>query len=126
VIDRQPFNHYASKLINLIEKKEIKGFVSALTLTNTHYLLKRELNKKIADEFLNDSLKLFSFLDISKKSLQKSIKERFRDFEDDIHYYTSVENDMEYIITRNKKDFRKEKIGILTAEEFLLEMKNAK
>ena len=123
IIDRQPFNHYASKLINLIENKDIEAYVSALTLANTHYLIKKQLNKRIADEFLNDSLTLFKFLSISIESLEKSIIKKYKDFEDDIHYHTSLENKLEYIITRNKKDYKKEKIIVLTAEEFLIKMK---
>ena len=32
---------------------------------------------------------------------------------------------MEYIITRNKKDFKQDKIKVFTAEEFLLKIGNA-
>lgn len=125
IIDRQPFNYYASKLINMIEINAIEGYVSALTLANAYYLIKKELNKKIGDEFLNDCLKLFKFLSISAKSTQKSIQERFKDFEDNIHYFISIENGMEYIITRNKKHYRHENIKVLTAEEFLLKIWNS-
>lgn len=45
--------------------------------------------------------------------------ERFKDFEDGLQYYTAVENQMDLIISRNKKDFESAKIPVLTAKEFL-------
>ena len=41
------------------------------------------------------------------------------DFEDGLQYYSAIENQIDVIITRNKKDFRNSKIPVLTAKEFL-------
>ena len=43
----------------------------------------------------------------------------FKDFEDGLHYFSAIENDQEIIITRNLRDFKKSKIPIMTAEQFL-------
>ncbi len=43
----------------------------------------------------------------------------FPDFEDRLQYYSAMENQIEIIITRNKKDFKNSKIPVLTAKEFL-------
>jgi len=43
-MDREPFSYYAAKLITLTEEKKIKSLVSALTLANTYYIIRKELN----------------------------------------------------------------------------------
>jgi predicted nucleic acid-binding protein len=43
----------------------------------------------------------------------------FNDFEDAIQYYTALENNINTIITRNKKDFKTSKLPVLTAKEYL-------
>ena len=43
----------------------------------------------------------------------------FPDFEDGLQYYSAIENDIDIIITRNKKDFKNSKLPVLTAKEFL-------
>jgi len=43
----------------------------------------------------------------------------FTDFEDGLQYYSAIENEIDVIITRNKKDFKNSKIPVLTAKEFL-------
>ena len=42
-----------------------------------------------------------------------------KDFEDAIQSFAAEANDLEIIITRNKKDFSNSKLKILTPEEFL-------
>lgn len=122
IIDRQPFSLYAIELIDLIEKKKIKGFVSPLVLANCFYIIQREKGKEISKSFLQDSLKLFSFIDNTKTDLELAIKNGYKDFEDDLHYFSVINNQLNVIVTRNKKDFKSEKIQLFTAEEFLVEI----
>jgi len=118
--DRQPFSIYANRLLTLIEKRLVIGIVSPLTLSNTYYIIRKHTNNKIANEFLNDAKILFDILDITKALTISAIENKHKDFEDDLHYYTAIENKLNFIITRNKKDFLHDKIKIMTAEEYLL------
>ena len=45
--------------------------------------------------------------------------ESFPDFEDGLQYYSAIENQIDVIITRNKKDFKNSKIPVLSTKEFL-------
>ena len=119
LMDRKPFSYYAAKLITLTEEKKIISNVSALTLANTYYIIHKELNKKIAEEFLKDSIKLFNIVDLTADMTKSAIKQKFKDFEDDLHYHTALSNSIPYLITRNKKDFKKDTIKIMDAEEFI-------
>ena len=84
--DRFPFSIYAEKLISVIEKKKVAAFVSQLTLANAYYIVQKHNNKKLADEFLKDCLTLFNIIDITGSTTIKAIKERYKDFEDHLHY----------------------------------------
>ncbi len=119
LIDRDPYSYYAAKIIESTEEDKIKIYVSALTLANTYYIVSKKLDKRIADEFLKDSLTLFQFVNITEKAIKNAIEDRYKDFEDDLHYHTAVEFKLDYIITRNKKDFKNKKIKIVDSEEFL-------
>ena len=117
--DRPPFSSYADKLLVLIENNIVEGFVSPLTLSNTYYILRKHTNKRIANEFLNDVKNLFRIIGITKGITLSAIENRYKDFEDDLHYQTAIKNNIDFIITRNKTDFLKDKIHIMTAEEYL-------
>ena len=119
LIVRAPFSEHAEKLFTLIEQGNIQGYVSPLTLANTYYILRKQTSKRIANEFLNDSLKIFKIIGITKTTTVDAIKNKHKDFEDDLHYFTADENNLNYIVTRNKSDFIKGKLKIVTAEEYL-------
>ena len=119
LIDRAPYSYYATEIIVNIEKHKYEGCVSGLTLANTYYILRKEKNRKIATEFLIDSKKLFTILDLTKKNVVDAIENKYKDFEDDLHYMIARDNAIKYIITRNKGDFKEGNIKIMTAEEFI-------
>lgn len=119
LIDRPPFSQYAEELLTKIEQGEVEGYISPLILANTYYILRKLATKRIANEFLNDSLKIFKIIDLTSGLTIKAIKNKYKDFEDDLHYFTANANNLKYIITRNKTDFIKSNIKILTAEEYL-------
>jgi len=119
LLDREPFSSYSAKIIELTETKKILGLVSPLTLANTYYVISKELNKKIADEFIIDSLRIFSVPGISLKNIKEAVLKKFKDFEDDVHSSIAAENNVDFLITRNKKDFKNDRFKVLDAEEFL-------
>ncbi|MBF0548367.1 MAG: PIN domain-containing protein [Candidatus Riflebacteria bacterium] len=119
LLEREPFSSYSAKIVELTENKKIISLVSPLTLANSYYIITKEINKKIADEFIRDCLRIFSVIGITLKNVEEAVFNRYKDFEDDIHSSIAAENNVDYLVTRNKKDFKSEKFKVLDAEEFL-------
>ena len=118
---REPYYTNAAKLFSLADKKIIKLSVSSLTFANTNYML---LKLKTPDEvksILRKFKLLVNVLPLDDKVVNLALNDTdFKDFEDSLHYFSAIENDQEIIITRNLRDFRKSKIPIMTAEQFLM------
>ena len=115
---REAFYKDAQELFTLADQGKLKLFVSALTIANVHYLLCKHL-KLEARKVISKFKVLVEVLPLDDKILQLSLASGFNDFEDAIQYYTAIENSVEIIISRNKKDFKNIKLPILTANEFL-------
>lgn len=116
---RDPHFIHAAKLFTLIDRNKIKAFTSPIVFANLHYLLKKETSNIIA---LNNLRKLKTMLDIlpvNERVIDQSLNSEFNDFEDAIQYFTAVNNGIEIIITRNKADYKKSKITVASAQEFL-------
>lgn len=116
---REDFYKEAQELFTLSDTKQVKLYVSALTIANTHYILFKHL-KNEARNALSKFKVLVEVLPVDDKILSLSLASNFSDFEDAIQYYTAIENDIALIITRNKKDFKNSKISVLTAKEYLI------
>ena len=77
-----------------------------MTLANAHYLLSRHLTFAEARKILIKFKILVTVLSINDKIIELALVSDFKDFKDAIQYHTALENDLEIIITRNKKDFK--------------------
>lgn len=115
---REDFYQEAQELFTLSDKNNVKLYVSALTLANVHFLLFRHL-KMEARKVLAKFKVLVEVLAVDDKILDLALTSDLKDFEDAIQYYTAIENEMDIIITRNKKDFKNSDLPVLTAREFL-------
>ena len=116
---RDEFYSDAQDLFTLADKKELKLYVSALTIANVHYLLSKFYNSNGARKILLKFKVLVEVLAVNDKIIDLSLASDFNDFEDGIQYYTAIENNMELILTRNKKDFKNSILPVLTAREYI-------
>tara|TARA_B100000780_G_scaffold259592_1_gene210753 strand:+ start:1334 stop:1747 length:414 start_codon:yes stop_codon:yes gene_type:complete len=117
---RDEFYNEAAQLFSLADKKEIKLKISSLSFANTNDILTRIKSAKEAREILRKFKVLVDILNLDDRIIELAISdEKFTDFEDGLQYYSAIENSIDIIITRNKKDFKKSKLPVLTAKEFL-------
>jgi len=58
-------------------------------------------------------------LPVDEKVIDRALNSGFSDFEDAIQYQCAMENNLDFIITRNKADFKKSRLSVLDAEEFI-------
>lgn len=116
---RENFYQEAQELFTLADENDVKLFISALTFANTHYLLLRHLSENEARKVMIKFKLLVKILPLEDKILELALASDFRDFEDAIRYHTALENKLNIIITRNKKDFKTSRIPVLTAKEYL-------
>ena len=116
---RESFYQEAQELFTLADEKRLSFFISALTFANTYYILSRELKADEARKIMIKFKTLVQVIPLENKVLELALSSDFSDFEDAIQYYTALDNKLEIIITRNKKDFKKSKLPVLTAREYL-------
>ena len=116
---REPHYIHAARLFTLIDQNEVVAYISPLIFANLHYLLKKQTSNLLALKSLRKLKTLINILSIDERVIEQSLNSEFNDFEDAIQYFTAVNNGITLIITRNKTDYKRSKIDILTAEEFL-------
>ena len=113
---REEFFREAQELFTLADNKEVMLYVSALTFANTHYLLTKYQKLDEARKTLSKFKVLVTVAPLDDKIIELALAADFRDFEDAIQYYTAIENEVDIIITRNKKDFKKSRLPVMTAK----------
>ena len=119
LLDRKPFAEHASFLLSKVERSEINGFLCATTVTTIHYLLSKHLDKEKARISISSIVGLFEVASVNRIVIESALKSKFTDFEDSVLHESARHAGVEYIITRNIKDFKKSKIPVFTPTEFL-------
>lgn len=118
--NRRPFCEYSAKLLNLCIEGKLKGYVTPVVLANLYYVLRKEIDKQLLKDKL---LTLLSFLDVitmHNKVILKALNSDFKDFEDALQYFSVVNyNDIQVILTRNVKDYKKSSLSVYTPKAYL-------
>jgi predicted nucleic acid-binding protein len=116
---RQPFYQSAARLFTLADENKVKITVSALSFANIHYLLSKQLSGASAKQILRKFKILVKIVQIDDKIIDLALNSDFNDFEDAIQYYCALENDCNILLTRNLKDYKKARITVMTAQDFI-------
>ncbi len=118
--DRKPFSEISSQILSLCEKKEIRGYVTSIMLSNIYYLLKKTAKHDKVIDKLKMLMTIIDVVTTNKKTVLEALNSEFKDFEDALQNF-SAQNDanIELIITRNIKDYKTSELSIMTPETYL-------
>lgn len=123
IADRPPFSKYAIELFSLAENNKIKLYTSSHSLATTHYLLKKYIEEKELRVILHNLLEFITIIPVDLDVLRKSLNSNHKDFEDAVQIYcASTINGMEYIVTRNIKDFKNSEIPAFLPNEIVAKL----
>lgn len=124
LLKREPFNLSARRIFGLAYSGEIQIFLSSLTVSNIHYILRKSFGNDGAIKKISELVSFCNILPVSEKEIFAAMKSGFSDFEDAIQHFSAVQNpEIKGIITRNLADYKKSQIPIFTPEAFLATIK---
>lgn len=116
---REPYVRDSALMWKLCETERAEGFVSALTIANLFYIMRKDLNEEKIEGILQMLPLIFQLTELRPADLIQAGKMRWKDFEDAVQYATAQRIHADYIITRNIRDFQKSEIPAVTPVEFL-------
>ncbi len=120
LVDRPPFSKFAIEIFDLAEKKQVKLFTSSHSYATTHYLLKKHIEEKELRELLYSLLDFIDLVSIDISIIKKSLLSNHKDFEDAIQIFAANSiAEMDFIVTRNLKDFKNAGITVLSPDELI-------
>ena len=118
--DRKPFSDNAEIILSYCESNKINGFITPVICSNLYYLLRRTTKHERVIERLSQLLIFIDMLQMDKEVIVNALNSKFKDFEDALQNFAAVKSgNIDAIITRNIKDFKNSKIGILTPDDFI-------
>ena len=118
--NREPFVQHSSKVLRLVETNRLKGFITANSITDIYYVLNKFIkDKEKLYSIVEILLRLVDIIDVTALDVKEAFHPDVADFEDELICVCAKRAKIDYIITRNKKDFRQSPVKAITPEEFL-------
>ena len=118
-LTREPHYPSSALILSLIESKIMDGYTSSIIVSNLYYILRKLESHKTAIDFITKLRLIIKILPVTDEVIKLALESKFKDFEDALQYYTSLLNNIDYIITRNVKDYTRTEIKVHTPDEFI-------
>jgi predicted nucleic acid-binding protein len=122
-LNHPPYADYARGIFGGIDKGLFEAYITASSVTDIVYVLRKLMGKEAAMIFLIELLDVVNVANVSSDVVRKAMHSDFADFEDAIQCYAAEAADIEFIITRNTHDFRSSTIPAYEPTEFLRNFK---
>ncbi|MBD5104397.1 MAG: PIN domain-containing protein [Ruminococcaceae bacterium] len=120
LLERENFVEESYKILSMCEEHRINGFVSASSVTDIFYLVRKYTHStELAYNAVGKLLEIVKVCDVTNNDVLTAFQKKAKDFEDCLISVCANSNNCNYIITRNKKDFENFGIEVLSPTEFL-------
>ena len=123
IADRKPFSKQAIEIFKSTEKNKTQLFTSSHSIATTHYLLKKYVEEKELRKIIFNLLEFLKVIPVDIDVLKKGLRSNHKDFEDAVQILcASSITGINFIVTRNKKDFKTSAISVITPDEMCLKL----
>ncbi len=116
---RQPFYADSARVWALAERGKVRGLVSALSMTNLYYVVRRLSSRPAAMEMLKAVRGCVELTACDAPVLNQAIDARFGDFEDAVQYFSARVAGADVLVTRNTGHFSDRDLPAMTPTAFL-------
>ena len=122
--NRKGFVENSSKVFKLCETKKFDGYLSAISVPNIAYILRKELSIEKLKSIIVKLNIIFSIIELKTNDLIFATDLDFKDYEDALQSVCAKRIKADFIITRNTKNFKNSPVKAITPEQLFDKIKN--
>lgn len=117
---REPFRETAEQIFLLAANQIEDMYITASSATDIYYLIRKHLHSTDqAKNTMSKLYELFHILDVTSSDCREALSSGVKDYEDAVVASCANRNRMDYIVTRNIKDYEQAKVNALLPDELL-------
>ena len=117
--NRKDFVADSLRVFQCCEAQHVTGYISALSIPNIVYIMRKELDPERIREILHTLTMVFSVVELRESDLLKAAELSFDDYEDAIQSVCAARVRADHIVTRNGKDFSNSSVPAVSPTELL-------
>ncbi len=117
---REPWNESAEKIFLMAANHTIEMYITASSATDIYYLIRKYMHQtQKAKAVLERLFSLTRILEVTANDCLEALVSSIGDYEDAVMEKVASRNDMDYIVTRNIKDYQGGNTKIILPDDFV-------
>lgn len=117
---REPWKESAEKIFIMAANHVMEMYITASSATDIYYLVKKYMHSaEKAKQVMGKLYSLVGILSVSEAECIEALVSAVIDYEDAVVERTALKTDMDYIITRNVKDFQQGVVKAILPDDFI-------
>ena len=119
ILERPLFYQPAAMIVSLAAERKIVICVSALSVVTANFIcierckMPLDVYRRKVD-FLRNFIEVCS---VDSSDINSSYEANWKDFEDGVQYFSAIRSGVDYLVTRNVKDFEENDLKVITVDE---------
>ena len=127
LISREPWNESAEKIFLMGANNIVDMYITASSATDIYYLIRKHLHDTAnAKQVMGKLYSLMGILEVTGTDCVEALASPIADYEDAVVEKVASRKDMDYIVTRNIKDYQAGSIQVIFPDDFINLVSDAK
>ena len=117
--NRQPFYEDSAGIVDAVARGEVVGWLAAHSVTTLFYVISRTRNRETAVQAVTGLLDSFAVAKVDDTVFREALVLGWKDFDDAVQMASAGAEGVDYLITRNIKDFQSGPVPVIQPAAFL-------
>jgi predicted nucleic acid-binding protein len=113
VQQRQPFFADSARVLDAVSYGKVTGLLAAHSISTLFYVMTRWQNREVASSTITSLLDVFTIATVNDSVVRKALAWGWQDFEDAIQMAAALNEQADYLVTRNRQDFEAQPVPVL-------------
>lgn len=119
LFDRESLGDESERVLSWCEASAEGGWIAWHTLANLYYIGMKAVGMDGVEPFIEELLQKYEVCPCDTHTARMAWSYRMKDFEDGLQCAAAVAGGVDYIVTRNTRDFKNAPISVLSPKAFL-------
>lgn len=119
VLERKTWLQESVDILQAISKGRARGFVAGHALTTIYYVHAKTRGRAVATAAIGDVLQICDAVPLTSGDFQRALALGLNDFEDGVTAAAALSIGVDYLVSRNQKDFKGSAVRVRSPGQIL-------
>lgn len=117
--NRQPFVINSSQALDAVATLKVEGYIAGHAVTNIFYILRRQLGVSVTLDIIIKLLTKLKVASVTDTVIHSALQKQMKDFEDAVTSEAAFAINLDFIVTRNTKDYVNSSVPAILPERLI-------